>query len=155
MQLYVGGFICSSVADGMGIRSVLFLQGCSRKCDDCHNVNLQPKMASNCYEVCDVIDYIMQMCLNKRITISGGEPLEQPEALVQLITRLRKLDYDICVYTGYNYDEVPIDILKFCNYVKVGKYEKDNPTDKAFVGSDNQVMYKVFNKGGKICCQET
>ena len=58
---------------------------------------------------------------------------------------LEKLkDFDLCMYTGYNLNEVPTDILKYLKYIKVGPYIQElKTTIKPFVGSKNQEFLEV------------
>lgn len=154
--LYIAGFIKASVLDGPGLRSVLFLQGCNRRCYGCHNFLIWDKNKENVISIEKILKYINVNCLVKKITISGGEPLEQREALEKLLKGLRSLDFDICLYTGYNLNDVHKEIIGLLNYLKVGPYYSNMKSDKkAFVGSSNQVFYKV-NKdiGGKLCLTE-
>lgn len=81
MNIEINSFISTSATDGPGIRSVLFLQGCSIKCEKCHNESAQHVGDGTLCDVDNLIIYIKERCLNKKITISGGEPLEQYEAV--------------------------------------------------------------------------
>lgn len=44
--------------------------------------------------------------LVRNVTISGGEPFEQPEAAAELAARLKRLGYGVWVYTGYLYEDL-------------------------------------------------
>ncbi len=88
-----------SLANGPGVRSLLFVQGCSRHCEGCHNPPTWPKESGTEYEIDKLVEIIKANCTNRKITITGGEPLEQRCALKEL---LEKLDgFDICLYTSY------------------------------------------------------
>lgn len=84
------------------------------------------------------------------ITITGGDPLEQPEALLSLLKMisenlLDKLPDGIIVFTGYTLQEIinlPSDSARKClDYIDVlidGRYEKDNEIHTQLSGSANQ-----------------
>ena len=75
----------------------------------------------------------------KKITITGGEPLEQKEALVKL---LNKLDgFDIGLYTSYSIDSIDESILKKLRFIKTGKFEVSKKINHSFYGSSNQNLY--------------
>ena len=144
LPIRVGGFIKTSVVDGPGVRSVLFLQGCSRGCKGCHNPDLQDKKLGIIISVDDLVNFIRHNCVNKKLTISGGEPMEQPDALFELITKLRYDDFDLCLYSGLEKSQIPPKILSGLNYIKTGAFvlSKRFPR-KAYVGSYNQTNKKI------------
>ena len=81
---------------------------------------------------------------NKKITISGGEPLLQKESLLELVKLLEKYEFDIAVYTGHQKEEVPEELIKHIKYLKTGNFIKDlKTTVKAYVGSINQEFEEV------------
>ena len=66
----------------------------------------------------------------------------QKEALIALLEKLK--DFDLCIYTGYNLNEVPADILKYLKYIKVGPYIQEfKTTTKPFVGSTTQEFLEI------------
>lgn len=141
------GFVKSSCDDGPGIRSVLFLQGCSRNCEGCHNSSIREHGKGKLVEIETLIQYLKENCCNKKITISGGEPLEQEKSLIVLIKRLKAEGYNICVYTGYDLENIPKQIFDYVNYVKTGAFiESLRNSEISYVGSSNQCMYKIENK---------
>lgn len=146
--LEVAGWKKSSCDDGPGIRSVLFLQGCSMNCPGCHNRDIQKRGNGSLMSIKEVISFIEERCHNKRITISGGEPLEQWEVLEKLLICLKEKHFDICLYTGWNFEKVPKNVFKLSNYIKTGSFisEKRN-ADIHYVGSENQKMYQLTSEG--------
>ena len=143
MQIYVNSIVYNkSISDGPGIRSVVYLQGCTRHCQGCHN---KSTWATNCglkYDVAKLAQELKENTLNQKITISGGEPLFQKKAVISLIKELKECN--LCLYTSHNYDEVPIEILPYLNYLKVGKYEqKFRCTTIPYIGSTNQKFIEL------------
>lgn len=145
-QIECAGWIDSSCDDGPGIRSVLFLQGCSKNCKGCHNSQIQEHGKGTMVSISELIEYIDEKCRNKRITISGGEPLEQLESLKTLIESLKAKEYEVCVYTGWEYDSIPSDILKKVDFIKTGGFVSDlRDSNIQYVGSTNQHIYSIQN----------
>ena len=62
-------------------------------CPGCHNKSAQKKGGGELWDICEIAGYIMQACHNKRLTISGGEPMEQWESLCELLAFLRDSIY--------------------------------------------------------------
>lgn len=72
---------CGTV-DGPGLRYVLFLSGCPLRCLYCHNPDTQGRPCGDLRSADEVLaDIVKYKNFIKRggITISGGEPLMQPE----------------------------------------------------------------------------
>lgn len=72
---------CGTV-DGPGLRYVLFLHGCPLRCQYCHNPDAQGKPAGKVSTAAEALkDVLKYKNFIKRggLTISGGEPLMQPD----------------------------------------------------------------------------
>ena len=82
---------------GPGKRVGIWVAGCSRGCKGCSNPELWEQKPE--YEVS--VDRLASI-----ITISGGEPLNQPEELTKLVQILSTISSDILVYTGYQIEEL-------------------------------------------------
>lgn len=140
------GFIRNSTADGPGIRSVFFFQGCSRNCPGCHNSDISVHGNGKNISVENAVSLIEANCRNRCITISGGEPLEQPEALRSLLHILHERNYNICLYTGNSFEDVPADILEKLNYIKTGSFVRSlRDGTNPYAGSSNQHMYSIVD----------
>lgn len=131
-----------SLCDGIGYRTVLFLQGCDLHCSGCHNQEAWDISKGLRLTVAELADALRKKCINKELTISGGEPLMQANAVYELITLLS--DFDICLYTGHDISEVPQKLLDKIHYLKYGPYvEKLKTTTMPFIGSSNQVFMEI------------
>jgi len=134
-----------SIVDGPGVRTVLFTQGCERRCKGCHNPTTWDKNKGEWIEIKEIIKQLREKCKNRKLTISGGEPLLQVKGILTLINNLP--DFNIALYTGYNLEEVPKEILNHLDYIKVGSYEEDKRTTTTpYIGSTNQKFINLKNK---------
>lgn len=138
------GWLESSCDDGPGVRSVLFLQGCSKDCQGCHNSGIKEHGKGTKLEIDKLMDFIESKCCNRKITISGGEPLEQMESLSVLLEKLKEEGYNICVYTGWELEKVPDKVLGLVDYIKTGGFVSGLRSSYIqYVGSINQHMFSV------------
>jgi len=139
-----------SIVDGPGIRTVLFVQGCKQRCESCHNPSTWEIDAGISISVIELAADIRNKSKNKKLTISGGEPLLQVPAVLELIKLLH--DFNIVLYTGYDFKDVPSELLFHLDYIKVGKYEKDKHcTTIDYIGSKNQQFIHVERLKNERC----
>ena len=126
-----------SIVDGPGIRTVLFIQGCGQKCKGCHNPSTWNIEDGRTIPVEDLISELRSNVINKKLTISGGEPLLQYSAVFELLKGL--VDFDIALYTGFELTGVPDEFFKYIRYIKVGAYiQEKHCTTMPYIGSTNQ-----------------
>lgn len=131
-----------SLCDGIGYRTVLFLQGCDLQCKGCQNKSTWDLTKGIKKDIKVLAQELREKCFNKKLTISGGEPLMQAGALRELLEELK--DFDLCLYTGHELNEVPQSILTYLKYIKVGRFVQElRTTTKPFVGSSNQRFMEV------------
>jgi len=107
MKLRLSGIKPESVVDGPGIRFVLYVQGCSRRCPGCHNPGTHDPAGGVEADLGLVLGWIREArpALDG-VTFSGGEPFEQAEALAELARGVRRLGLDIVIYSGYTFEEL-------------------------------------------------
>ena len=133
-----------STNDGPGVRNIIFLQGCDLHCPGCHNPATWNTYGGELMSIPEIVSLIDKNTPLKKITISGGEPLLQPVGLLELSRKLYEKGYDIAVYTGRTMQDVPPELLKIINYIKVGSFKQELKTfTKAYVGSLNQEFIKL------------
>lgn len=104
--LNIYGLVGDTIVDGPGLRFGVFVQGCTHACPGCHNPESQPADSGTPWEVDAIIDQIMSNKIICDVTISGGEPFEQPAACAELAQKLKARGYGVWAYTGYLYEDL-------------------------------------------------
>ena len=130
---------------GPGCRFCLWTQGCLRNCAGCMTRESRALDGGVSVDVDDAADRIIRSG-RTGLTISGGEPFLQAEALAELITKVRQeIDLGVIVYTGYTYEELLSDkdesfrrLLDVCDLIIDGSYEEALNDGKNLRGSSNQ-----------------
>jgi len=145
MNIYINSIrYNNSLVDGPGIRTVVFMQGCDIHCPGCQNVSTWNLSSGVEVDVLTLVKELKENVMNKKVTISGGEPLFQKEALIELIKLLKFEDFDIALYTAHTKEEVPQEIITKIKYLKTGPFiKKMKTTIKPYVGSSNQTFERV------------
>lgn len=134
-----------SLTDGPGLRTVVFFQGCKRACKGCHNPATWSLAEGKRYSVNELADILKAKSVNKKITLSGGEPLLQSQAMINLVGKLD--GFDICLYTGFNEQDVPQELKCRLRYLKIGEYQNGNRTTVTpYIGSTNQSFIDLKGK---------
>ena len=138
-----------SVVDGEGIRAVIWTQGCPHHCPGCHNPETHDFNAGYLVEVADIKSQLQNLkASHNGITLSGGDPLMQVEACLEIAKYAESLGLNVWCYTGFTFEELmlaskskPI-INEFLNTIDVlidGKFKLEEKTyDSVFRGSKNQ-----------------
>ena len=106
--------------DGPGIRAVIFLNGCSLRCKYCHNPEtwiMQEKNYEASSLVVKVIRYKPYFNHGGGVTFSGGEPLLQPEFLIECSRLFKENGINVALDTagaGIGHYE---EILKYTDLI--------------------------------------
>lgn len=149
LKVQVAGITKGSVVDGLGIRTVVYFQGCPRHCPGCHNPETIPTQGGRELTVAQLVEEIMATItpLTKGVTFSGGDPLLQGEALLEVLKLLKEqqLPLDIWVYTGYTWEEIKhLPALALVDVLVDGPFvESQRDISLAFRGSSNQRLIDV------------
>ena len=105
-KLRIAGIISESVVDGPGVRYTIFTQGCPHNCEGCHNPQTHDFEGGYFADTDDLFDEMMADPLIRGVTLSGGEPFEQPRPLAELAARVHAAGKDVIAYSGYTYEEL-------------------------------------------------
>ena len=141
------------IENGLGYRTTIWFAGCSHHCPGCHNQHTWAYNQGTPLQDAAVIDKICEEVSKdyvRGITLSGGDPLSQPDEnlsmLLAFLIHFKEMfpDKDIWIYSGDTYEtniEHPIKkkILSLCDVLVDGPFIKSKyDTDLAFRGSSNQ-----------------
>ena len=131
--------------DGPGVRYVIFLQGCPQRCKFCHN----PDSWKLCGERISAIELLKRALRysdfwgkNGGITLSGGEPMLQPEFAAQFF----RLARDRGIHTALDTSAQPFDLkdtkyallLELCDLVLLDIKHIDSEKHRELTGFDNK-----------------
>jgi len=136
---------------GPGRRVGIWFQGCSIRCPGCISVDTWATGRGGT-TVAAVLDAVSPWLVDADgITISGGEPFDQPEALTALLHGLRSRSAgDILVYSGYPFDSLQPQLDSGDSLIDAlisGPLRIDQPQTLALRGSDNQTLHHLTPLG--------
>lgn len=146
MKGYIHSTESFGTVDGPGIRFVVFFQGCPIRCQYCHNpdtwefgkgreVTVNELMAE--YDTCK------EFLKSGGITATGGEPLSQPDFLLELFKEAKSkgihtcLDTSGAVYNPNNTEKID-EILKYTDLVMLDIKHIDSDFHKSLTGVENE-----------------
>ena len=130
---------------GPGIRSAIWVQGCTLACKGCWNTQMWPKKGGKNHSVVELHNLLMNVEGNEGITLLGGEPLQQSEAVLELIKLQKAAGRTVMLYSGYEPEELDLvqqECVDNSDIVILGRYKEElRNTKLRWRGSENQVLY--------------
>lgn len=147
-NLRILGTYKETVVDGEGLRYSIYFAGCTHACKGCHNKESWcPDNGTLITEeyLDKIINEINSNPLLDGITLSGGDPLYNPEEMLEVVKYLKeKTKINIWLYTGYTIEELRknnkrMAVLEYIDTLVDGKFVQElyDPLLK-FRGSSNQ-----------------
>jgi|SRR5690606_8415525 anaerobic ribonucleoside-triphosphate reductase activating protein len=147
--LNVAKIIDVTQAEGPGLRTAIWVQGCLKRCVGCCNgqfLKIQPA------DVCDSQMIIEQIAQNQQqyniegVTLLGGEPFLQAEGLAEVAQACRKMGLSVMLFSGYQLEELDdarfkgaSQLLKATDVLVDGEYQQALTENvRNWVGSTNQ-----------------
>ncbi|MEI6209725.1 MAG: 4Fe-4S single cluster domain-containing protein [Desulfuromonadales bacterium] len=134
---------------GYGRRIGIWLQGCPIHCDGCISADTWEDDPEREIPLDMLLDWCMDISGGELdgVTITGGEPFHQPEALRALLEKLRRwrleigITLDILCYSGFDMNHLERRfpaILTLIDAVIPGPFLVNRPNGDSLFGSDNQ-----------------
>lgn len=146
----------TDIANGTGVRTSLFVSGCTHHCPDCFNAEAWDFSAGNPFDEAvqqEIIDSLAPTYISG-LSVLGGEPMEpgNQRALLPFLENVRAQypEKSIWVYTGdtleelldqegTRHTEVTDTLLSLIDVLVDGRFEKDKKDiTLKFRGSSNQ-----------------
>lgn len=152
LNLY--NFIESTKALGPFDRFALWTQGCTFSCNGCMTPDSQSLDGGVKISVEDMAQTILNTPKIEGITISGGEPFLQAEALFRLISFIReKRDFGVIVYTGFTIEQLRAKndsainlLLESADILIDGLFDESLNDGVSLRGSSNQSIYQLTKR---------
>jgi anaerobic ribonucleoside-triphosphate reductase activating protein len=143
---------------GPGRRIGVWFQGCSIRCPGCMARDTWDAALGQHLELDELLEWIRSVpdVTATGVTISGGEPFDQPDALASLVRWLRVSyctpDQDILVFSGHSLEQLLRDHAQTLEYVDALVSEpfiSDRPLEKPmrWRGSSNQILAALSDLG--------
>ena len=161
-KVRISGILKHSSVNGPGVRLVVFFQGCPHHCPECQNPETWDLKGGEERDLKELTEEILKVRYLDGITLSGGDPLMQPEAAKYIIDAAKDAGLSVWVYTGWTWEELlnggqagekRLEAVKNADVLVDGRYERElYSEDILFRGSSNQrlVDIKLSIKEGKI-----
>ena len=137
------------VVNGEYIGATIYTQFCSHHCKNCHNPSTWSKEGGREFNkevLDDIMKYFSLIPYAKRLTISGGDPMDNIGLTNVIASEFKYLfpDKKLWIYTGYTYEYLKEKIeykavLELCDYLVDGEYmDEFRDITLAYRGSSNQ-----------------
>ena len=146
MRIKISGVVNDSIVDGAGFRLTVFTQGCHHNCPGCHNPQTHDPEGGFWSDTEDILKVAAENPLLDGITLSGGDPMEQPAPCTALAEGAHALGLNVWTYTGYTWEALlkennpeRIALLKSTDVLVDGPFLMDQRSlELRFKGSKNQ-----------------
>lgn len=136
---------------GFGRRVGVWFQGCSIRCPGCISLDTWPA-GRGTTTVAAVVETVRPWLADcDGVTVSGGEPFDQPDALRALLEAIRpQLRGDVLVFSGHPHERLaPIldRMPELIDAILTDPYDASAPQTLALRGSDNQRLHRLTPLG--------
>ncbi|MEU2061251.1 4Fe-4S single cluster domain-containing protein [Streptomyces sp. NPDC013455] len=150
--------LARSTANGPGARFVVWSQGCTLACDGCFNPGTHPVRPGDPARdpggrpVADLVEEVLGTDGIEGVTLTGGEPLEQTEAVAAFCGAVRRRsDLGIIVLTGFTRAEVEGDARRAAavadtDLVVAGRYNARLRLGAGLRGSSNKEYWALTGR---------
>lgn len=141
MKLSVAKIVRSTSADGVGLRNSLYVAGCDIQCKGCHNKDW---WNINNGVLKDVEEVYEELCSDDcNISILGGEPLMQSDAVIELCRLIKsRTNKTIWLWSGHTFEYIQRHspaILELIDVLVDGPYQEElHELNLDWRGSSNQ-----------------
>jgi anaerobic ribonucleoside-triphosphate reductase activating protein len=152
-RMYAAGVVGGIVTLGPGRRVGLWVEGCTLACRGCMSPDLWAHRTQTTTSA--VASRIIALAEgHDGLTVSGGEPFQQAEALCHVLRHVsERVELDVLLYSGYRRSELESgppevrELLASADLLIDGRFETDEPTQEPWRGSANQRLHVLTPRG--------
>lgn len=137
-----------SRANGPGARFVVWLQGCTLGCAGCFNPGTHDPSLGREIAIAELAAQMAaaQAQGTEGLSLSGGEPFQQPAAALALLTAARAIGWSTLAFSGYTLDEIRAlphgdQIVSQLDVLIDGRYVSTERLATGLRGSGNQRIH--------------
>lgn len=140
-----------TIVDGPGLRTSIYLAGCAHHCPGCHNPHSWDADGGRPTSVAELMEVILDNGFD--VTLSGGDPLLQIDAVMPLAEAIKAEGLGLWVYTGYTFEQIAASpslrrIIPLADAIVEGRFNMTlRDTTLRFRGSSNQ---RIISHGTDI-----
>jgi len=153
--MYVANISNSSLVNGDGCRAVITFSGCTLDCKGCFSKELQHFTSGEKISPQELAKLLIRVVdgggkMIDGITLSGGNPPEQPDIMIFLAEIRRLIPFvNIWMWTGFTMKEMKAlypEMLTYLNVIVTGRFVEELKCDGQYYGSSNQEVWRMKNK---------
>ena len=149
MKGFVNSIQSLGTVDGPGIRYVVFLQGCPLRCGCCHNPDTWEMNVGESFTAKELVDKAERFREyfgdDGGITLSGGEPLLQPEFVREVFRECRQRGIHTCLDTsGCIWNEEVEELLRYTDRVLLDIKYTTEEAYRNYVGCSMETPLKFL-----------
>jgi anaerobic ribonucleoside-triphosphate reductase activating protein len=152
LMLRIHALLEYSFVNGPGLRAVVWTQGCTIRCPGCFNPATQDAEGGEDVSVSELARRILRIPAIEGVTISGGEPLDQPESLAMLLREIRhRSSLSIVLNSGQTWETISTNREMFaavwlCDVVVAGPFDERRILGQGLRGSSNQTIHLLTDR---------
>jgi anaerobic ribonucleoside-triphosphate reductase activating protein len=140
-----------SRANGPGARFVVWLQGCSLGCPGCFNPGTHDAAGGREVPVAELAAQLAATPGIEGLSLSGGEPLQQPAAAAALLDAARGRGLSTLAFSGYSIEEIRAlpggpEVLARLDVLIDGRYVAGERLATGLRGSGNQRIHLLTER---------
>lgn len=147
---------------GPGNRIALWVAGCSLDCKGCITPELQPPSSGRNIEIGQLLMHLTKLPGHfDGITLTGGEPFEQPRPLVELLRGLATLkpEWNTLIFSGYPFRhllKMGMDCKNLLSQTDIlidGPFSESSPSQGKLTATTNQTVHYLSKRGEQLKSQ--
>ncbi|MFE6919673.1 4Fe-4S single cluster domain-containing protein [Nocardia sp. NPDC057663] len=151
--------VTATAAEGPGIRTAIWVQGCAIRCAGCFNPHMWAPAGGDAVPVAEWIEQLIDDAVTAQtegITLLGGEPFDQAAPLARCAAAVRARGLSVMTFTGYTYADLRTwarhrrdiaDLLAHTDLLADGPFRADLLDHRRpWVGSTNQGLRALTSR---------